>query len=493
MISEHLPALVVVLPLLGAPLCLVLRRGAPAWGLTLAVSWLCCAGAIALLDGVLSEGVVSYALGGWTPPWGIEYRIDPLNALLLVIVSATTAVIAPYARRSVASEVPAERRHLFYAAMLLSLAGLLGIAATGDAFNAFVFLEISSLSSYILISLGPSPRALTAAFRYLVLGTIGATFILIGVGLLYMVTGTLNIVDLGARLAPLGTNRTVSVGLAFISVGIALKVALFPLHAWLPNAYAYAPSVVSAFLAANATKVALYLLFRFYFGVFGAAYGLEALPLETILLPLGLIAAFVASVVALFQIDLKRLLAYSSVAQVGYVVLGVGLANQAGLTGAIVHLFNHAITKGALFLAVGCLAYRGGRMTVAGLAGLGRRMPLTMAAFVVGALSLIGIPATAGFISKWYLVIGAIEAGLWPVAIAIVASSLLAVAYVWRVLEAAYLRPAPEPNAPRNETPASLLVPTWLLAGACIYFGIDGSRTVGAASEAAAFLMNLAR
>ncbi len=272
MIAAHLPALQIVVPLVSAPLCLLLRRGSLAWALALAASWAALACAALLLQQVLSTGPISYQLGGWAPPWGIEYQIDVVNGFVLLIVAAIGAVVLPYARVSVAHELPEDQQTTFYTALLLCLTGLLGVTITGDAFNLFVFLEISSLSSYVLIALGRDRRALTAAFQYLVLGTIGATFIVIGVGLLYMVTGTLNMLDLAARLPPMAESRTVLAAFAFLTVGAGLKLALFPLHFWLPNAYAYAPSVVTAFLAATATKVSIYILLRFFFTVFGTAY-----------------------------------------------------------------------------------------------------------------------------------------------------------------------------------------------------------------------------
>ncbi len=489
MIAAHLPALQIVIPLIAAPLCLLLRRGTWAWALALLVSWTALAIAALLLVEVLNGGPLSYEMGGWAAPWGIEYRVDSVNAFVLLIVAAIGAVILPYARVSIAHELPEAQHGAFYTALLLCLTGLLGVTITGDAFNLFVFLEISSLSSYVLIALGRDRRALTAAFQYLVMGTIGATFIVIGVGLLYMVTGTLNMLDLAERLPPMSESRTVLAAFAFLTVGTGLKLALFPLHFWLPNAYAYAPSVVTAFLAATATKVSVYILLRFFFTVFGADYSFQLLTLENLLLPLGVVAVLVCSTVAIFQTDVKRMLAYSSIAQIGYMIMGVGFASATGLTASIVHLFNHAMIKGGLFLALGCVMLRLGSVQLDALAGLGRRMPLTMFSFVLGGLSLIGVPLTAGFISKWYLVQAALEAGSWFLAAIVLIGSLLAVIYIWRVVEVAYFRPAPAGGDEVVEAPLSMLIPTWVLIGASIYFGIDTSLTLGVARRAAEYLL----
>jgi multicomponent Na+:H+ antiporter subunit D len=487
----HLPAIQVILPLVAAPLCVIMGRAQRAWWVAVVVSWCAFLTAAGLLNQVLDHGVIRYPLGGWAAPWGIEYRIDEINAFVLLIVSAVSSLALVFARTSVAREVPEEKGALFYCAWMLCLTGLLGITITGDAFNVFVFLEISSLSTYVLVSLGGHRRALVAAFRYLVMGTVGATFILVGVGLLYLMTGTLNMVDLAERIPQVSQSRTVYAAFAFLAVGIGLKMALFPFHAWLPGAYAEAPSAVTAFLAGTATKVAVYVLLRFYFTIFGASFAFKELRFDMFLMPLALISILVMSVIAVYQNDIKRTLAYSSVAQIGYMVLGISLVSVAGLTGGIVHLFNHALMKAALFMSLGCVFYRVGSISLTSLEGLGKRMPLTLAAFVLGALSLVGVPMTVGFVSKWYLIFAALERGWWPLAAFIVLTSLIALAYVWRVIEVAYFRTAREGTAQAAvvEAPVFMLVPLWLLVAASIYFGLDTSLTVGVAERAATTLL----
>ncbi len=486
---QHLPALQVVIPLMAAPVASVLRWRRAAWGWATLVSWTVLGMAILLLQRVLEEGVLSYALGGWVAPIGIEYRIDAVSAWVVLIVATIGAIVMPYARASIEREIDRDRIPLVYTGILLCLTGLLGIAVTGDVFNLFVFLEISSISAYAIIAAGPNRRALHAAYKYLIMGSVGATFIVIGIGMLYVMTGTLNMADLAMRL-PEVSSRTVSVAFAFLTVGISIKLALFPLHLWLPDAYTYAPSAVTAFLASTATKVAVYMLVRFFFTVFGPAFSLEVMGFQWVVLPLAVLGVLSGSMTAIFQRNVKRLLAYSSVAQIGYMVLGVSLASVAGLTGGLLHLFNHALIKCALFMAMGCVMYSVGSVRIEAMRGLGKRMPWTMAAFVLGGLSLIGVPATVGFISKWYLVLGAIQAGHWVVAGLILVGSLMAVVYIWRVVEVAYFREFVGELEVR-EAPMSLLVPTWILVVANFYFGLNATFTVDVATRGAELLLGV--
>lgn len=484
----HLPILQVIVPLMAAPLCLIINRSRVVWLFTLFVSGLTFYISCLLLQQVMTTGVIIYELGGWEAPWGIEYRIDQLNALLLLIISAISTVVLFAAHTSINNELPESRHTLFYILYLLTFAGMLGIVATGDAFNVFVFLEISSLSAYALIALGKDRRALWASYQYLIMGTIGATFILIGIGLMYQMTGTLNMYDLSQRLPEVEQTRTVFTAFAFVIVGICLKLAMFPLHLWLPNAYAYAPSIVTAFLAATATKVAIYLLIRFTFTIFGLNFSFTHLPLQILFLVLGLAGVFFASTVAIYQTNIKHLFAYSSIAQIGYMIVGFSVSSVAGLTATLLHLFNHALMKSALFLALGAVMYRIGSTQLSQFQGLGRHMPLTMAAIVVGGLSLIGVPLTVGFVSKWYLVLAVIENGWWPIAVLILLGSLLAVVYVWRIVEVAYFKPVLTGTETIKEAPLAFLIPVWTLVIANIYFGIDTRLSVEVAQAAS---MNL--
>ncbi len=482
---EHIAILQVVIPLVLAPLCLVIPRYAWLIAFFGSLAALCCA--IVILLAVLGVGDIFYVLGGWAPPWGISLHIDPLGGYILLLVTLVATLVVVWAHDSVSSEIQEDQINLFWCMFLLCLTGSLGIVATGDAFNVFVFLEIASLSTYSLIALGRDRRALMASFQYLVMGTVGATFILISIGLLYMMTGTLNMVDLASSLPELRDTTTVQAAFAFLTVGVSLKIALFPLHQWLPNAYTYAPSTVTVFLAATSTKISLYVLLRFFYTVFGSGYAFDDLNVDYILLPLSILAIFVSSMIAVFQKDLKKILAYSSVAQIGYMTLGVALANSQGLTAAIVHMFNHGLIKGGLFLAVGGLCFRIGSTSLSDLRGAGRTMPWTMGAIVLGGCALIGVPLTAGFVSKWYLIVAALEKDMWYVALAILAASIIAATYVWRIVETLYFQ---EGDSAGREVPVYMLLPTWLLIAMLVWLGIDTDLTIGIAERAAQSLVS---
>ncbi len=489
MTGSHYPILQVAIPLIAAPLCSLLPKGRLPWLFATAVSWLAFAIALALLLQVQKHGPLTYELGSWPAPWGIQYHIDIISAFVLVLVSSVAALTLLASRELVDNEIPKQKHALFYTAFLLCLTGLLGIVATGDAFNVFVFLEISSLSSYALIAMGDNRKALTASYEYLIMGTIGATFILIGIGLLYMQTGTLNMLDLQVRVHEIDGFRSVHAAFAFFTVGIFLKLALFPLHHWLPNAYAYAPSMVSIFLAATATKVALFLLYRVFYTIFGFEFSFDVLQLGYILLPLSIISIVISSFTAIFQPGVKRLLAYSSLAQIGYMTLGIALETKAGLIASIVHLFNHAFIKGALFMCMACLLSSMHTTRLTNLAGAAQRMPWTCAAFVVAGLALIGVPLTSGFISKWYLVTAILDKDWWWLAVIVLFTSLLAVIYIWRVIEQMYFKKSDDKYAHCKEATPMLLFCTWLMTLITIYFGIDSRYPVEMATLAAEALI----
>ncbi len=490
-IEQHLPALQVVVPMLSAAVVMLLKPRGLAWAASTAVSLFAFAIAISMTLVTLDGGTLQYFMGGWQAPYGIELRVDALSTLMLLVVTGASSVALVAGSHSIDSQIEVERQPLFYAAWLLVLAGLCGILVSADAFNIFVFMEVSSLASYVLIAGGPDRRALPSVFKYLVMGTVGATFYLIGIGLIYLMTGTLNLADLESRIHEVSDLRPVLIAAGFITIGLALKGAVFPLHMWLPNAYTFAPNIVTVFLAACATKVAIYVLLRFDFFVLQSNLAGHDLQFGYFLMPLAILGILIASVTAMFESNLKRLLAWSSVAQIGYIILGASLVTEAGLTASFVHIFNHALAKGALFLTLAGIGFSLSRMTVDSVAGIASRMPWTMGAFLVGGASLVGIPGTAGFISKWYLISAvASEGGIGILLIAtILISSLMAAVYIWRVIESAYFGTLSNDSSQLREAPLPLLLGAWIAALANIYFGLSPDVPLDLAQAAANILL----
>ena len=493
-VLTHGAALLVVLPLMMGAVAAIVPSEKLAWVLSLLVTLVCSACACVLVLQVAGGDSLVYSMGGWDPPHGISYVVDWLSAPVLLLIALMAVICAVYAYPSVQAEVEPKKRAPFYAAFLVCLAGLLGMVVTGDAFNVFVFLEVSSISTYVLVGMGASRdrRALSAAFNYLILGSIGATFFVIGLGFLYMETGTLNMADMARILDDLdGGSRVSQLAFAFILIGLGLKLAMFPLHVWLPNAYAHSPSFVTAFLASTATKAALYLLLRFTFTIFDVNFDYVGTAVMIVLVGFGVAGMVFASLQAIFQTDARRTLAYSSVAQVGYMLLGIGLGTAAGAAAGYLHLLNHAVIKGGLFIALGAFWYRFGITRISDFRGLSKTMPWTMTAFTISALSLIGVPATAGFVSKVNLASAAAAKGWWWAVATIVITSILAVIYMGNILKEAYFRQPPVVNGAlveKNEAPLMMLIPMWILALASIAIGINSDWLIQAANGAAAVL-----
>lgn len=491
----HGPAFLMAVPLLMASLLAVFPSKRGAWLTTFLITGLLTITAFALALYNAEVGTTIYKMGGWAPPHGISLVIDALNAPVLVLIALMSFITVIYALPATVAEIEPKKRAPFYAAFLLCVAGLLGMVITGDAFNVFVFLEVSSISTYVLVAMGAARdrRALSAAYNYLILGSIGATFFVIGIGFLYMETGTLNMADMARILADLdGGSRVAKVAFAFIIIGLGLKLAMFPLHTWLPGAYAYSPTPVTVFLASTATKAALYLLLRFTFFVFDPSYAYVADELLYILVGMGVIGMVFASLQSIFQTDARRMLAFSSVAQVGYMLLGIGIATTASVAAGYLHLINHAVIKGGLFIAVGAMWYRFGITRTEDFQGLGKTMPWTMGAFTVLGLSLIGVPFTAGFVSKVNLASAAAEAGwYWAVGL-IMLTSILALIYIGRVLLTAYFQSPPTVDGvevARNEAPITMLIPMWVCAFASLFIGVHPDEVVGASIRAAELLL----
>ncbi len=457
------------------------KRNWLAWPMTMLASMASVAISVFNIFAVIQEGQpIRYYLGDWVPPIGIEYVLDHLSAFVMLVINGVAFLVLIHAKQIVSRELPGKEMP-YYAAVVLMLCGFNGIVITGDLFNLYVFLEISSLSLYGLIAVGEK-QSPVAAFRYLIMGTIAASFYLLGIGFLYLKTGSLNMADVKAILPLLGDQPAVFIALALMVLGMGIKMALFPLHGWLPDSYTYAPSTSSAIIAPTGTKVGAYVLLRVLFFVFGLTYITRMpVPVTSIITWMAAIGIIYGSIMAIAQKEMKRMLAYSGVAQVGYIGLGIGLANPLALVGAVLHVLNHAFMKACLFLVAGNFRFKLGHSNIFKLNhSIRKKMPWTMAAFTVAALSMVGLPPMAGFFSKWYLALGTLKDSNWHFLVVILVSSLLNAVYFFRIIEKVYMKPInnnPAGNEEsaepvRDEVGSSMLVPTLILAAGLIALGL---------------------
>ena len=482
--TEQLPIIIVAAPFLSAVVVSILGLFKQKYCQPFAVfaMFLSFSASIATLQQVVNHGVIHYYLGGWSPPFGIEYVIDHLNAMVLTIVTFVGLIVSIYSKRSVEQELPNKIPH-FFTLYLLQVTGLLGITITGDAFNLYVLLEITALTTYALIAVARG-RAALSSFNYLIMGTIGASFYLLGVGHLYIMTGSLNMADIHQLLPLLHGSGAIFIAFLLILIGVWLKMAFFPMHGWLPNAYTYAPSSTSCLVAPLMTKVSVYVMIRIMFSVFSPEYTFSQFSSHDLIVWLSVIAIVGGSLFALTQKDFKKMLTYLIIAEVGYMVGGVWLANYNGIVGSVLHILNDSLMTLCMFLVVGIVVYKTKGHQLENLKGLYKKMPFTMAAFTIGALSLIGVPPTPGFFSKWYLILGAIDANHWEFLAALIFSSLVNVVLFFRIIEIAYFEPFSDnhhheqPEVKIDEAPVSMLAPLLVVAIALLVIGAFTSKIV---------------
>ena len=487
---NNAPALVVVLPLIVAAIIAFIPSSSLTWFISLVTLVIHLSLSIKLLAIISSTGTLIYEFGNWSPPWGISFKLDGVNIGLQLLFSSFALISTIYSRKIFLSEIHPDDSGKAYSLWLLAIGSLNGIILTNDIFNLFVFLEISALSSISLIALGAGTnrKALLAAFNYLVIGAIGATFYVIGVGFAYSMTGTLNMNDLIIQLEQYSQGQlAIFAGMSFMLIGLMVKAAIFPLHLWLPPAYSYAPSAVSTLFAALATKAILYFFVRLLYEVFLIYENYFSIFLDFVLLPLSILAVVIGTLIAIYQSDIKKLLAYSSIAQIGYITLAFSINDNSGLLSGFIHIFNHALIKGGLFMAVGYFAILlNDRVTLSSIEGLGTKYPITSFALLICGLSLIGLPLTNGFISKLYL-FQALYANEMFLTIGFVAlSSALAVIYFWKIIEKLFFGSLKFKSLP--EDPA-IYIPIWLITLSVIFFGFNSSLIVDLSNMASSSLI----
>lgn len=493
-ISSNLPVFVVIAPFIVAfILPTISRRLRLVESLTLVLSILLVVGAGLLTHYVKAQDTATfYSMGGWTAPWGIELKIDSLSAFFVLVVAGVSLPVSMFSVANLSGEVGnSYRTTRFYVLYLILIGALAGIAFTNDMFNVFVLIEVATLSSCGLVSARNEPVAAHASFTYLILSTLGSTLVLGGIGLIYILTGHLNMRHVSAELAQVwqSSPHVVWMAISFFLVGFGVKTAIFPLHIWLPDAHSTAPSPASAILSGLAVKGFLLCLLKVLYNVFGHSIIFE-FGIDRLLVLAGSIAIVAGSIFAIAQDELKRRLAYSTVAQMGYLFLGLGLMNTQGLKGALFYLASHAIIKSALFLTSGVIISTTGKKNVRDLAGVGRKMPLTMAVFTISSLGLIGIPLFSGFIGKWHLLLGGLETGNFISVLTIIAGSVLCAAYLLPVIRFAYFGSAPEESKGWKDPGLPQKTSLVLLAALILFLGVFPDPILELAGSAAVNLLS---
>ena len=394
---------------------------------------------------VLTEGPVEYALGGWTAPLGIAWLNDTVAAIVVLTISVVALLSIIYGRVVVTADL--EKNVPYYTLILIMVSGLVGIIFAADLFNVFVFLEVAALTGYALVG-AAGGKSLVYAFRYLLLGSFGATLYLLGVGHIYVATGTLNMGDLAVRLPELMTSTAVVSGFIYIFLGLSIKMALIPLHSWLPDAYASAPSSITPLLASTVTKVALLAWVRIEYSLIAPNVEVSHVPVLVLLEELGVFAALIGGALALIQTDLKRMFAYGGISHIGLILIGVSIGNATGFAGGLFYLINDAIMQAALFMIAGALVHYHGIHTLEDLRGVGQQSPWLTGALVVVAVAMVGLPPTGGFFGKWNIILGALEAEHYLAAFAVVASTLLTLAYFLKIFSCWFHQPQSSSSEP---------------------------------------------
>jgi multicomponent Na+:H+ antiporter subunit D len=418
-----------------------------------------------------------YEIGKWPIPLGINLVLDGLSSLLLLAISVVAAAVMLFSAGYM-EQYTAKAKYL--SLFLLMVAGMNGVVLSGDIFNLFVFLEIASLASYALVGFGCGHEQFEAAFKYMVLGSIASVFVLFGIGLVYGNTGTLNMAYVSKAIQSSGLNAGLGFALALFIVGFGLKAALVPFHAWLPDAHPSAPAPISAMLSGVLIKsLGVYSLARVVFNIFGVS-----VPVGWLLIVLGILSMVVGVFLAVGQWDLKRLLAYHSISQMGYVVLGLGIGAlilaQGGelkwaalaILGGLFHMVNHAVFKSLLFLTSGSIEMATGTRQLKQLGGLAERMPVTRATCTLASAAISGVPPFNGFWSKLIIVMATVQAGFYGLGAVTVIVSLITLISFLKVQRYVFLGELPENLREVEENGGSMLIAMVFVAGLCVLLGL---------------------
>ncbi|MCM8796454.1 MAG: NADH/ubiquinone/plastoquinone (complex I) [Candidatus Omnitrophica bacterium] len=413
----------------------------------------------------LTDKILVYKVGGWVPPFGIAMVLDGLSSFMLVTVNLVTFCVAVYSLKYMNKYTDKPK---FFTLFSLMLCGMNGVIITGDLFNLFVFLEIASIASYALVAFGTEAEELEASFKYAIMGSVASSFIFIGIAFLYGFTSTLNMADM-ARVLSFKQNAYLVhfVGVLFL-MGFGLKAALVPFHAWLPDAHPSAPASISAMLSGILIKtLGIYALARVFFNIIGSTQNYLS-----VLMFLGALSMLVGVILALSQWDLKRLLAYHSISQIGYVVLGIGLGTPLGILGGLFHLFNHSVFKSLLFLNSGSIDYALDTRDLRETGGLAKVMPITAKTNLIASMSIAGIPPFNGFFSKLLIIFACVQKGYFGYASCAIIASILTLASFTKVQKFLFSGELKDKFKEVKEAPWSMVISTVCLAIVCLLGGL---------------------
>jgi proton-translocating NADH-quinone oxidoreductase chain N len=427
------------------------------------------------------ENPVIVSIGGWRPPFCINLVAGPVGVLFSAIIALVGLLVSVYALDYI-KEGATEKYHMLY---LLLLTGATGVVLTGDIFNLFVFFEILCISSYALVAYLRDKAGIESAVKYLIQGAVGSSLLLIGIGLLYGQFGTLNMADIAEKIAS-ASPISLFVPLVLLITGLGVEAAIFPLNAWLPDAHSSAPSSISAILSGIAIEVGLYAVVRVIFTIFGAQSFLLLLAL------LAILTLLVGEMCAFSQNNIKRMLAYSSIGQIGLILFALAIATSYGVTGALFQLLSHTLSKALLFLAVGYMIYQAGSLEISALEGMGKRMPLTCFAFTIGAFSLVGLPPFIGFPSKFLVVRAALatkEMYFYVLIGLVLLGTVVEGAYFFRVVQVLYFK-GEKPNPGSKDAPTVALVPMFVFVVLIVVVGIYPKLVTDILDSAASELLN---
>ncbi len=476
--SHQLPAILFLLPLFAAISMPVVCLKHHHWSKSISLTILAAMVLVSIfnLHNVVNHGEVRYAFSGWAAPLGIEWVADGLASVILVLLSVLGLLGIVFTGPTSPKALGGRIVH-YYTLILLFFSALTGIVFARDFFNIFVFLEVAAISSYALIGVAGG-RALFAAFRYLILGTIGASIYLLGVSYLYAVTGTLNMADMADKLPFLLDSKAIVGGLLFIFIGLGIKMALVPFHGWMPEAYAYAPDSVSPIMASLLTKIVLLAWVRIIYWVLNASIAIYDIPILQLVAVLGALAAVIGASLALIQRDIKMMFAYGGVSHIGIILIGIGQGNQTGFVGGIFYLLNDAVMQAALFFIAGVAFCQYGVRTIDELGRIGKQALWLTGSLIIVGLGMIGLPPTGGFFGKWNIILGALEADNYVSVAAVLISTLLTLAYFVKLFEGIF-RPTPTRlDVPFVEFPLSFKMTLGVTSAAIMLLGLFSSNIV---------------